>query len=133
MRFGIFDHVERRNDVGQAQQYEERLQFTATADAIGFHGYHVAEHHHSLMPKPPSKERLSLMERTLMHWLSACIFMTLCVRARQRPWPMPSKSKHWLRRPLAKPVTCERTQPQVLHEPIAIGLSSLVASAPPDE
>ena len=47
MRFGIFDHVERRNDVGQAQQYEERLQFAATADAAGFYCYHVAEHHHS--------------------------------------------------------------------------------------
>ena len=41
MRFGIFDHVERRNDVGQAQQYEERLQFAAAADAAGFYCYHL--------------------------------------------------------------------------------------------
>src|SRR5438105_7755070 len=47
MLFGIFDHVERRNDVGMAQQYEERLRLIETAEALGFHCYHVAEHHHS--------------------------------------------------------------------------------------
>ena len=55
MRFGIFDHVERRNDVGQAQQYEERLQFAATADAAGFYCYHVAEHHHSPLCLAPNQ------------------------------------------------------------------------------
>ena len=55
MRFGIFDHVERRNDVGAAQQYEERLQFAAAADAAGFYCYHVAEHHHSPLCLAPNQ------------------------------------------------------------------------------
>ena len=55
MHFGIFDHVERRNDVGPAQQYEERLQFAATADAAGFYCYHVAEHHHSPLCLAPNQ------------------------------------------------------------------------------
>lgn len=55
MRFGIFDHVERRNDVGTAQQYEERLQFAAAADAAGFYCYHVAEHRHSPLCLAPNQ------------------------------------------------------------------------------
>jgi alkanesulfonate monooxygenase SsuD/methylene tetrahydromethanopterin reductase-like flavin-dependent oxidoreductase (luciferase family) len=55
MRFGIFDHVERRNDVGAAQQYEERRQFAATADAASFDCYHVAEHHHSPLCLTPNQ------------------------------------------------------------------------------
>ena len=55
MRYGIFDHVERRYDVGQAQQYEERLQFAATADTAGFYCYHVAEHHHSPLCLAPNR------------------------------------------------------------------------------
>ena len=36
MKFGIFDHIERRDDVGLAQQYEERLQLMELADeAVG--------------------------------------------------------------------------------------------------
>ena len=55
MRFGIFDHLERRSDVGLAQQYEDRLQLTALADEVGFTGYHVAEHHHSPLCLAPNQ------------------------------------------------------------------------------
>src|SRR5262249_14269898 len=55
MRFRMFGHADRRNDVGIAQQYEERLQFAATADAAGFYCYHVAEHHHSPLCLAPNQ------------------------------------------------------------------------------
>ena len=45
MQFGLFDHIDRSDDRSLAQQYDERLQFIAAADAAGFYGYHLAEHH----------------------------------------------------------------------------------------
>jgi len=54
MKFGIFDHLEMRSDVGLAQQYEERLQLLEQADAAGIYGYHVAEHHHSPLCMAPN-------------------------------------------------------------------------------
>jgi len=56
MQFGIFDHVERRDDVGLAQQLEERLQLVARAEAAGFAVYHVAEHHNSPRAEPGEEE-----------------------------------------------------------------------------
>lgn len=44
MQVGLFDHVE-RSDRPLARQYDERFEFVAAADAAGFYGYHVAEHH----------------------------------------------------------------------------------------
>jgi alkanesulfonate monooxygenase SsuD/methylene tetrahydromethanopterin reductase-like flavin-dependent oxidoreductase (luciferase family) len=44
MKFGLFDHVD-RSDRPLAQQFDERLEFVAAADAAGFYCYHVAEHH----------------------------------------------------------------------------------------
>ncbi|MBM3140590.1 MAG: LLM class flavin-dependent oxidoreductase [Chloroflexi bacterium] len=55
VRFGIFDHLERRADVPLAQQYEERLQFLEQADRAGVDGYHVAEHHHSPLCLAPNQ------------------------------------------------------------------------------
>jgi alkanesulfonate monooxygenase SsuD/methylene tetrahydromethanopterin reductase-like flavin-dependent oxidoreductase (luciferase family) len=45
LQFGLFDHIDRSDDRPLAQQYDERLAFIATADAAGFYGYHLAEHH----------------------------------------------------------------------------------------
>ena len=39
MKFGIFDHMERRDDVSLGKQFEERLQLLARADELGFYGY----------------------------------------------------------------------------------------------
>jgi len=77
MRFGIFDHVERRNDVGQAQQYEERLQFAATADAAGFYCYHVAEHHHSPLCLAPNQAvyLAAVAQRTQRLRLSTLVYV----------------------------------------------------------
>ena len=55
MKFGIFDHVERRRDVPLDQQYSERLELLAQADRGGIFGYHVAEHHHSPLSTVPSQ------------------------------------------------------------------------------
>ena len=55
MKFGIFDHLERRHDCDLTQQYEERLQLMAQADEQGIHGYHIAEHHHSPLCLAPNQ------------------------------------------------------------------------------
>ena len=55
MKFGIFDHLERRPGVDLAQQYEERLQLLEQADASGIYGYHIAEHHHSPLCLAPNQ------------------------------------------------------------------------------
>ena len=55
MKFGIFDHIERRDDAGIAQQYEERLQLMEQADAAGIYSYHVAQHHHSPLCLVPNQ------------------------------------------------------------------------------
>src|SRR5262245_54089840 len=39
------------------------------------------------------KRALELDETYFDALVESCIFMTLCVRTRQRPWPMPSKVK----------------------------------------
>ncbi len=53
MRFGIFDHLERRgNDL--AQLYDERLEYVHAADAAGFWCYHKAEHHMTPLDAAPS-------------------------------------------------------------------------------
>jgi len=54
MKIGIFDHVE-HGDRPLATLYDERLEFAAAADAAGFYGSHVAEHHQTplnLVPSP---------------------------------------------------------------------------------
>jgi len=58
MRFGVFDHV----DWGGApldRHFEDRLALVEAYDRLGFHGYHVAEHHgtphrrlRSIWPRP---------------------------------------------------------------------------------
>ena len=58
MKFGIFDHIERRDDVGQAQLYEERLQLMEQADQAGIYSYHVAQHHHSPLCLAPNQSVL---------------------------------------------------------------------------
>lgn len=55
MKFGVFDHIERRYDVDMTQQFEERLQLVAQADAGGVYCYHVAEHHHSPLCLAPNQ------------------------------------------------------------------------------
>lgn len=51
--FGIFDHLERR-DEPLDRLYEERLQMVAAAETAGFFCYHVAEHHATPLGLAPS-------------------------------------------------------------------------------
>ena len=44
MKFGVFDHLD-RNDLPLRDYYESRLQIIEAYDRLGFHAYHVAEHH----------------------------------------------------------------------------------------
>ena len=55
MKFGIFDHVERLEDVSLDRQYADRLELIVQADKGGIYGYHVAEHHHSPLSATPSQ------------------------------------------------------------------------------
>jgi alkanesulfonate monooxygenase SsuD/methylene tetrahydromethanopterin reductase-like flavin-dependent oxidoreductase (luciferase family) len=51
--FGIFDHLERR-DEHLDRIYEERLQMIAEAETAGFFCYHLAEHHATPLGLAPS-------------------------------------------------------------------------------
>jgi len=53
MKFAVFDHMD-RGTVPLAQQYEERLILTEAYDRVGFHAYHVAEHHSTPLGIAPS-------------------------------------------------------------------------------
>ena len=51
--FGLFDWID-RGKTPLYQLYEERLQLLEVADAAGFFGYHLAEHHDSPLGMAPS-------------------------------------------------------------------------------
>ncbi len=51
--FGIFDHLDRPGP-DLAAHYADRLALVAAADAAGFYGYHVAEHHGTPIGMAPS-------------------------------------------------------------------------------
>ena len=53
MKFGIFDHLDRR-DVPLQQYYADRLALVEHYDRQGFHAYHVAEHHQTPLGLSPS-------------------------------------------------------------------------------
>lgn len=53
MRFGIFDHLERRAGT-LGDLYRERLEYVRAADRAGFWCYHKAEHHGTPLDAAPS-------------------------------------------------------------------------------
>ena len=53
MRIGIFDHLDRRA-VSLQRYYADRLELVALYDRLGFHAYHVAEHHCTPLGMAPS-------------------------------------------------------------------------------
>jgi alkanesulfonate monooxygenase SsuD/methylene tetrahydromethanopterin reductase-like flavin-dependent oxidoreductase (luciferase family) len=53
IRFGVFDHIERRTD-GLERLYQGRLELLREYDAAGFFCYHVAEHHATPLGMAPS-------------------------------------------------------------------------------
>lgn len=53
MKFGIFDHVD-DSGLPLADHLEARLQMAQAYDRLGFHAYHVAEHHGTPLGHAPS-------------------------------------------------------------------------------
>jgi alkanesulfonate monooxygenase SsuD/methylene tetrahydromethanopterin reductase-like flavin-dependent oxidoreductase (luciferase family) len=65
MKFGIFDQND-RSGRSLAQQYEQRMQLAELYDQLGFHCYHMSEHHATSLSTTPSQSVLSaaLIQRT---------------------------------------------------------------------
>ncbi|NQV57648.1 MAG: LLM class flavin-dependent oxidoreductase [Rhodospirillales bacterium] len=53
MQFGIFDHLDKR-DEPLGQFYDDRLKFISAVEAAGFYSYHIAEHHMTPLGMTPS-------------------------------------------------------------------------------
>jgi alkanesulfonate monooxygenase SsuD/methylene tetrahydromethanopterin reductase-like flavin-dependent oxidoreductase (luciferase family) len=78
VEFGIFDHITRPPGGDVAELYEGRLALLRKADAAGFRGYHLAEHHgHGLSATPSQTVFLSAVaretERLRLGLLVACL------------------------------------------------------------
>jgi len=78
IEFGLFDHVTRPPGAPLAGLYEQRLALLRKADAAGFRGYHLAEHHgHGLSATPSQALFLSAVaretERLRLGLLVACL------------------------------------------------------------
>jgi alkanesulfonate monooxygenase SsuD/methylene tetrahydromethanopterin reductase-like flavin-dependent oxidoreductase (luciferase family) len=54
MKFGIFDQND-RGGLPLAQQYDERLALAQRYDELGFHCYHISEHHATSLSTTPSQ------------------------------------------------------------------------------
>jgi alkanesulfonate monooxygenase SsuD/methylene tetrahydromethanopterin reductase-like flavin-dependent oxidoreductase (luciferase family) len=53
MKFGVFDHMDRAA-TGLGEQFENRLRLAEAYDRLGFHAYHIAEHHATPLGMAPS-------------------------------------------------------------------------------
>ena len=53
LKFGIFDHLD-RGGRSITELYEERLRIVELYDRLGFHAYHLAEHHSTPLGMAPS-------------------------------------------------------------------------------
>ena len=53
MKFGIFDYIDARGETLQ-KTYEDRLALLQAAEAAGFYGYHLTEHHATPLSMTPS-------------------------------------------------------------------------------
>ena len=78
IEFGIFEHVTRPPGVALDELYEGRIALLRKADAAGFRGYHIAEHHgHGLSATPSQVPFLTAVaretERLRLGLLVACL------------------------------------------------------------
>ena len=53
MKFGVFDHLDRR-DEPLGKFYDDRLKMVSAAESAGFYSYHIAEHHATPLGMAPS-------------------------------------------------------------------------------
>ena len=74
--FGIFDHVERRGP-DLAALYQGRFALAQAAEAFGFRGYHVAEHHATPLGMAPSPALFlaALAQRTTRLRLGPLVYL----------------------------------------------------------
>ena len=64
IQFGIFDHIEGRHGKSAEEIYEDRIAFLKRAEAGGFYGFHLAEHHgHELSISPTAAVFLAALAR----------------------------------------------------------------------
>jgi alkanesulfonate monooxygenase SsuD/methylene tetrahydromethanopterin reductase-like flavin-dependent oxidoreductase (luciferase family) len=64
IQFGIFDHIEGRGGMSAEETYEDRIAFLKRAEAGGFYGFHLAEHHgHELSISPTAAVFLAALAR----------------------------------------------------------------------
>ena len=56
LQFGIFDHIEGMAGTSMHDALRGRIELIKMADAAGFHGYHLAEHHGSDLCLAPNQE-----------------------------------------------------------------------------
>lgn len=65
LKFGIFDHLD-RGGRPLTELYEERLRIAELYDRLGFHAYHLAEHHSTPLGMAPSPSVLlaAIAQRT---------------------------------------------------------------------
>lgn len=56
LKFGIFDHIEGMAGTSMHEVLRNRIELVKMADAAGFHGYHLAEHHGSDLCLAPNQE-----------------------------------------------------------------------------
>ena len=56
MQFGIFDHIEGIDGTPMHQLLRDRIELVKLADAAGFVGYHLAEHHGTDLCFAPNQE-----------------------------------------------------------------------------
>jgi alkanesulfonate monooxygenase SsuD/methylene tetrahydromethanopterin reductase-like flavin-dependent oxidoreductase (luciferase family) len=54
VRFGVWDHFERRPAIPLDLQFQQKIALLQEAEALGFVGYHLAEHHLTPLDMAPS-------------------------------------------------------------------------------
>jgi alkanesulfonate monooxygenase SsuD/methylene tetrahydromethanopterin reductase-like flavin-dependent oxidoreductase (luciferase family) len=54
VRFGVWDHFERRAGIPLDQQFQQKIELLQEAERLGFVGYHIAEHHLTPLDMAPS-------------------------------------------------------------------------------
>ena len=59
MKFGIFDYIDDRGEPLH-KTYDDRLALLQAAEAAGFYGYHLTEHH-----APTLKTQINAVNRSL--------------------------------------------------------------------
>jgi alkanesulfonate monooxygenase SsuD/methylene tetrahydromethanopterin reductase-like flavin-dependent oxidoreductase (luciferase family) len=76
MKFGVFDHVD-DSGVPLAEHLENRLRLAEAYDRLGFHAYHVAEHHGTPLGLAPSPGILfaALSQRTRRLLFGPMVFL----------------------------------------------------------